>query len=87
MLCRSGGRSKGPLQRPPGFQHENPPFFSEFAKIDVFWAKDSGNDFNIRPRRKINVRFAKDSRKYIVCLRRMAVCIGRNLDQTATKNL
>ena len=30
----------------------------------IFWANVLAKDFNMRPRRKINVGFAKDSRKY-----------------------
>ena len=49
-------------------------FFSEFAKILFLGTKDLGPYFNMRPPPKINVGFAKDSRKYIFYLRRMAVC-------------
>ena len=36
--------------------------FSELAKVYFAWAKDFANDFHMRPPRKINVGFAKDSR-------------------------
>ena len=63
-------RSKGPLQRPPGFQHETPQkfFFGGGAR-----AKDLAKDVNMRPPRKINEGFAKDSQTYFYS-RRMAVC-------------
>jgi len=41
--------------------HES--FFSEFAKVTFLLAKDLAKDFNMRPPPKINVGFAKDSRK------------------------
>jgi hypothetical protein len=63
--CRSKGPCQCrdcPLQKPPGFQHETPAkVFSEFDK-GFFWAKD----FNMRPPRKINVGFTKDSRKFFL---------------------
>ena len=42
--------------------------FSEFA---FFFAKDLAKDFNMRPLRKVNVGFAKDSGKSIF---QVAVC-------------
>ena len=39
-----------------------------------------GKRFQMRPPRKIHVGFAKDSRKYFVYSRRMAVCRSRNLE-------
>jgi len=34
-----------------------------------FFAKDLANDFNMRPPRKINAGFTKDSRKYLhICI-------------------
>ena len=63
--CRSKGPCQCkdcPLQKLPGFQHEIPAkVFSEFDK-GFFWAKD----FNMRPPRKINVDFTKDSRKFFL---------------------
>ena len=63
--CRSKGPCQCkdcPLQKLPGFQHETPAkVFSEFDK-GFFWAKD----FNMRPPRKINVGFTKDSRKFFL---------------------
>ena len=38
-------------------------FSSESAKATFVLAKDLANDFNMRPPRKINAGFAKDSRK------------------------
>jgi hypothetical protein len=38
-------------------------FFPEFAKVVVSFAKDLAKDFIMRSLRKINVGFAKDSRK------------------------
>ena len=38
-------------------------FFSEFAKVVFSFAKDLAKDFIMRPPRKINVGFTKDSRK------------------------
>ena len=53
------------------FQHEIPPkFFSEFAEVHYFLAKDLAKHLNMRPLRKINVGFAKDSRKYFLFARK-----------------
>ena len=49
-----------------GFQHETPRKFFLSARKHVFWAKDLAKDFNMRPSRKINLGFAKDSRKYFL---------------------
>ena len=49
-----------------GFQHKTPRKFFLSARKHVFWAKDLAKDFNMRPSRKINLGFAKDSRKYFL---------------------
>ena len=80
--CRSKGPSRDcPLQRPLGFQHETSrKFFSEFVKVKLFWAKDLGNNFHMRPLRKINVGCAKDAWTYFFYPRRTVVCRSDNLD-------
>ena len=40
-------------------------FFSEFAKV-FLWVKDLANNFNLIPRRKIDMGFAKDLGKYFL---------------------
>ena len=46
-----------------------------------FWAKELATYLNMRPSRRINMGFAKDSRTFFLYSRRMAVCRSRNLDQ------
>ena len=75
----TGSRSKCPhngcsIAKAAGFQHQTPRKFLLSSRKSSFLVRDWAKDFNMRPPRKINVGFVRDSRKRLFNPRRMAVC-------------
>ena len=76
--CRSKVPCRdGPLQK-PGVQHDQAKIFPEFAAV-FFWTRDLAKDFNMRPKRRINMGFAQ-LRERIFYSWGMADCRWKNIN-------